>query len=291
MKPKVTIGVCARNSEKTIQQAIDSAAAQDYDHKLMEMIFVDDGSTDLTLKMMQASISKVDFHVQIFTGEWRGIAKGRNTVVENAKGDYIIWLDSDEVLVKDFVRKQVQLMDLNPQAAIATGRMGIQPDMSLMLQLDLLPYISEYLTKDWRDPSKLPGTGATTFRLSAIKGVGGFNSTLSGACEDIEVAYRMTQAGWSVVRGDSCFYETHENMITIKELWKRSVRRGIHSRELHCKSPLFFSFYTMNPVASFVAGIRYSFLSFLVTKKKISFLLTFYFPFKMTAWYYGFTKR
>jgi glycosyltransferase involved in cell wall biosynthesis len=257
----------------------------------MEMIFVDDGSKDLTLKIMQDSISMVDFHVEIFTGPWRGIAKGRNTVVENAKGDYVIWLDSDEVLERDFVRRQVQLMELNPQAGIVTGRMGVQPDMSLMLQLDLLPYIAEYSTKNWRDPSKLPGTGASTFRLAAIKGVGGFNETLSDACEDIEVAYRITQAGWSIVRGDSCFYETHENMITINELWSRSVRRGLHSRYLHYRSPLFFSFYTMNPIASLIAGIRYSILSYLITKKKISFLLGFYFTFKMTAWFYGFTKR
>src|SRR5208282_3513521 len=103
-------------------------------------------------------------------------------------------------------------------------------------------------------------------------------------CEDIEVAYRITQAGWTIVRGDSFFYETHENMITINELWSRSVRRGVHSRQLQNTNPLFFSFYTMNPIASLVAGIRYSILSYLVTKKKISFLLPFYFTFKMFAW-------
>ena len=81
---------------------------------------------------------------------------GRNTVIKNAKGDYIIWLDSDEALEKDFVRRQVHLMDLNPKAGIATARLGIQPNMSLMLKLDLIPYISSIPQKIGETPQNYP---------------------------------------------------------------------------------------------------------------------------------------
>ena len=48
LKPKVTIGVCARNCETTIGEAVESIIMQDYPHELIEVIFVDDGSTDGT---------------------------------------------------------------------------------------------------------------------------------------------------------------------------------------------------------------------------------------------------
>ena len=50
-KPIVTIGICVKNTEKTILDAINSILEQDYPTDLMEIIFVDDGSEDRTLSI------------------------------------------------------------------------------------------------------------------------------------------------------------------------------------------------------------------------------------------------
>ena len=286
----MTIGICAKNSEKTILHAINSVIQQDFDHKLMELVFVDDGSTDNTLQMVKEAVAEVDFSVTIISGPWRGIGKSRNTIVQNANGDYITWLDSDEILDKDFVRKQVNLMELNPKAAIGTALIRFFSDKNLVLNLDIIPSIVENKLRDWQSPSKLPGTGSTTYRVKAIKEVGGFDENLHGSCEDIEAAFRITRAGWLIVRGTPFFSESHENLATFSNLWKRNISRGKTSSLVYKKNTVFFSLYRMNTIASFVAGIRFAILGYLITKKKVAFLLPFFYAYKNTAWFVGFTR-
>jgi glycosyltransferase involved in cell wall biosynthesis len=290
MKPRVSVGICARNSEDSIASAIESIVEQDFVHELMEIIFVDDGSEDKTLNIMETYASKIDIPARIFSDKWRGLGKARNTVINNARGDYIVWLDSDEILEKNFVRKQVDLMDRNSKAGIITAKWGILGQENIILLLELIPHVVEYSRQDWQARSKLPGTGAATHRVAAVRQVGGFDESIEGAGEDIELASRIRRAGWLILRGNSTFYETHGQLFTWKDLWKRYVNQGVHCRCLHRKSNEFFSFYRMNPIASLVAAFTYAVLGYETTKLKVAFLLPSHFTFKMTAWFYGFSK-
>jgi glycosyltransferase involved in cell wall biosynthesis len=289
MKPKVTIGICARNSEKTIGRAIESVVQQDFDHQSMEIVFVDDGSEDNTLEIMKSYVSKIDVTTRIFSGEWRGLGKARNTVINNAQGDYVIWLDSDEIIEKDFVRRQVDLMARNPRAGIATGRLGILAEESVVLVLDLIPNILAHCKHEWKNPSKLPGTGGATYRVSAAKQVGGFDEDIKGTGEDIEMASRMVLAGWQIVQGNPFFYESHGKMATLKTLWIKYFNDGIHGRRLYEKTRI-LSLYRINPLASFVAGVSYAVDASILMRRKVVLLLPFHYAFKMTAWFYGFTR-
>lgn len=51
MKPKVTVGICVRNCENYIKDAINSILDQDFPHEFMELIFADDGSEDNTFSI------------------------------------------------------------------------------------------------------------------------------------------------------------------------------------------------------------------------------------------------
>ena len=201
----------------------------------MEIVFVDDGSEDATLEIMQSYSSKMDISSRIFSGKWRGLGKARNTVINNARGEYIIWLDSDEVLENSFVRKQVEFMDRNPKAGIITAQLGWKSQGNILLLLDLLPHVLEYSRQAWTAASKLPGTGAATYRLSAAKQVGGFDEKIEGAGEDIELAARIRKAGWLILRGNAVFYESHGQSFTWRNLWRRYVNQGVHCRRLHRK--------------------------------------------------------
>jgi glycosyltransferase involved in cell wall biosynthesis len=291
LKPKVTIGICGRNCQDTVRDALESVAEQDYPHELMEVVFVDDGSEDNTLKVVEEYLSRTDIVSRIFSGKWRGLGKARNAIVDNSLGDYIIWVDSDMILTKEFVRKQISFIERNPKAGIVTGRFGILPEENLVLTLDLLPSVVEYSRQDWNRLSKMPGTGGATYRVSAAKEVGGFDESIEGTGEDVEIAGRIKQAGWSILRADGLFFEMHGKMSSWKALWKRYVNHGIHNRRLYQKTNAHFTIFRMSPVASLFAGIRYAILSFEITGKKISFIIPVHFTFKMTAWFYGFTKK
>ena len=290
MQPKVTIGICAKNSQATLSYALDSIIRQDYPHDLMEIVFVDDGSEDRTLEIFKSYVSKKDISSKIFATEWRGLGCARNTIVRNATGAYIVWVDADEILEDDFVRKHVSLMESHPNAGVASARWGIRPNENLVLTLELIPGLVEYSTQDWTLPSKLPGTGGAIYRVKAARQAGGFDEGLARGCEDIDLASRIREAGWLILRGDATFYELNSQLSTWSVLWRRYVNRGIHSRHLYRKAKGFFSLYRMNPFASLISGVLYSIIGYRKTKLKVAFLVPVHFAFKMTAWFYGFSK-
>ena len=124
-KFKATIGVCVRNSEDHIGDAIESIVCQDFPHECIEVIFVDDGSTDGTLSVIEGYVSRMDMAVRVFHNGWRGLGVTRNVVVGNACGEYIVWVDGDMRLPRDFVRKQVEFMNQHPEVGIGKGEYGI----------------------------------------------------------------------------------------------------------------------------------------------------------------------
>ena len=83
MKPKVTIGICVKNCEATIKEAIDSVIDQDFPHELMEVIFADDDSTDETLSIIESYGPNMDMQAKVFHHEWKGLGVTRDIVVNN----------------------------------------------------------------------------------------------------------------------------------------------------------------------------------------------------------------
>jgi len=141
MKLKVTIGVCVRNSASTICEAIESIIDQDFPPELLEIVFVDDGSEDDTLAIIQAYVSRMDIAARVFHTEWRGLGPARNIVVNNTRGKYIIWVDGDMILPADHVRKQVEFMELNPKVGIAKAKYGRTAKDGTVAALENAPFM------------------------------------------------------------------------------------------------------------------------------------------------------
>lgn len=102
MKPLVSILIPAFNAEAWIGDTIRSALAQTWQRK--EIIIVDDGSTDQTLMLARQFASK---EVVVVTQENQGASAARNHAFSLSQGDYIQWLDSDDLLSPDKVAKQM----------------------------------------------------------------------------------------------------------------------------------------------------------------------------------------
>ena len=287
MKPRITIGVCVRNCEDYVKEAIDSIVDQDFPHERMELIFVDDGSTDNTLSIIKDSVLKMDMQVKVFHHEWKGLGAARNVVVDNAEGEYIVWVDGDMILPKNHVRKQVEFMEQNPKVGIAKAKYGMSPRENIVVVLENIPFIV-YDSKDGSLNSKLPGTGGSIYRVDAIKQVGGFDSRLKGVGEDQDAAFRVKVTGWLIERSSAVFYE--RRVQTWIDLWHKYFWYGYGDHDLYRKNRDIFSLYKMVPIAGFVAGALYTLDAYRLTRRKSVFLLPFHFAFKMTAWCFGFAK-
>lgn len=294
MKPIVSIGMCLRNCENTLEDVIDSLIKQDLPHELMEMIFVDDGSEDKTLQIITNCVSRMDIDAKVFHTKWRGLGPARNLVVNNASGDYIIWVDGDQILPEDYVRKQVEFMEQNSKVGITAGILGILPG-NIFLNLELVPAIIDHICYEkprsfvWKT-EKLPGTGGSIFRVKALKQVNGFDDHLIGVGEDQDVARRIKDAGWLIRLNNTVFYERHGGMSTLRDLWNRYFWYGYGNQSLYRKNRRLFSLPRMSPPAGFITGFYYSLIAYKLVHQKMVFLLPLHFAFKMTAWSLGFVK-
>jgi glycosyltransferase involved in cell wall biosynthesis len=150
MKPLVSILIPAYNAEKWLGAAIASALAQTWPRK--EIIVVDDGSTDGTLAAARQLESN---EVRVVTQPNQGAAAARNKAFSLSRGDYIQWLDADDLLSPDKVAHQMQAVGQardgwtlfsSPWASFryrpAKGKFIPTP-----LWADLAP--TEWLTRKW----------------------------------------------------------------------------------------------------------------------------------------------
>lgn len=291
MKPKVTIGVCVKNCVGSIKDAIDSILGQDFPHELMEVIFVDDGSEDNTLSVIKDCVSRMDIQVKIHHQEWRGLGPARNVVVDNARGDYIVWVDGDMVLSRDFVRKHVEFMERNPAVGAAGGKYELQHEESLAATLEGISWTAVHSKHGGKPTSKLPGTAGSIYRVEAIRQVGGFDNRITGAGEDVDAVYRMREAGWLFyLATEAVFYASKGSKETWKGLWDQYFWHGYGLHYVLHKYRSIEKLYEMIPPAAFLSGLLRSFSAYKLMHRKVVFLLPLQYVFKMTAWCLGFAK-
>ena len=288
LKPKVTIGMCVKNAGKTVRDTISSVLCQDFPHELTEIIVVDGQSEDGTLEIIEEIISKGDMR-SIILGENKGLGVARQMVVDNAEGDYIVWIDGDMILSKDYVREQVEFMEQHPKVGIATGCHGILPEVNLVAALEDIAYIAVDSKFKGDNSSRLPNTAGAIFRVEAVRQVNGFDSRISGVGEDIEIAYRIKNARWLIYRGtEAVFYEKRKG--SWKELWDHYVWYGHGAYRIICKNRKIINLYEMTPIAGFLVGVWYSLIAYKLMHQKKVFLLPFHYAFKRLAWCCGFIK-
>lgn len=106
MTDLVSILIPAYNAERWIGDCIESAVRQTYQRR--EIIVVDDGSEDRTFEIA----ARYHPGVQVERQEHRGACAARNNALSHSRGDYIQWLDADDLLAHDKIEKQ--MLDAEP---------------------------------------------------------------------------------------------------------------------------------------------------------------------------------
>jgi glycosyltransferase involved in cell wall biosynthesis len=102
LKPLVSILIPAYNAERWIAYTVESAIAQSWARK--EIIVVDDGSRDQTAAVARRFASK---EVKVVSRPNQGAAAARNHALQLSNGDYIQWLDADDLLAPDKIERQL----------------------------------------------------------------------------------------------------------------------------------------------------------------------------------------
>jgi glycosyltransferase involved in cell wall biosynthesis len=150
MEPLVSILMPAYNSARWVAQAIESAVSQAWPRK--EIIVVDDGSADDTLRIAKRYCSET---VKVVSQENQGAAAARNRALALSQGDYIQWLDADDILAAGKIGKQMEIAEQFPSKhTLISGawgsfyyRIGGAIFTPTRLWCDLSPV--EWLVKAW----------------------------------------------------------------------------------------------------------------------------------------------
>jgi len=145
MKPLVSILVPAYNAEEWIADTLESAIAQTWAHK--EIIVVDDGSKDRTLAIAQRYASR---GVTVVCQPNAGAAAARNKAFSVSHGDFIQWLDADDLLAPDKIAKQMEVAERhNSRRTLLSSAWGLfmyRPSRTEFVPTDLWADLSPV---DW----------------------------------------------------------------------------------------------------------------------------------------------
>jgi len=125
MKPKSLVSIITifLNGEPFIKEAIKSAISQTYDN--WELLLVDDGSTDRSIEIAQHYAEKYPEKIRYLEHEGhqnRGMSASRNLGINNSKGEYISFLDCDDLWAPKKLEEQVAILETYPKIALVGGR-------------------------------------------------------------------------------------------------------------------------------------------------------------------------
>jgi glycosyltransferase involved in cell wall biosynthesis len=183
--PLISVIIPAYNAQKTIQKTIESVLNQTFPD--FELLVIDDGSQDATLEVVER-IS--DQRLKVFSYFNAGVSAARNRGLAKATGEFISFLDADDLWTPDKLEAQLDALRANPQAAVAYSW------TDYIDECDRFLYPGSHVTANGDVYTKLllsdfleNGSNAL-IRREALIDVGGFDESLCGP-EDWDLFLRL----------------------------------------------------------------------------------------------------
>ena len=125
IQPLVSVIMPAYNSEKYIGKSIESVLAQDYEK--FELIIVDDGSKDGTKSIVE-QYAKNDIRIKLLEQANQGVSAARNKGLDTATGEYVAFLDSDDLWDADNLSVMVQAAECTKSGLVCASMDIINAD-------------------------------------------------------------------------------------------------------------------------------------------------------------------
>jgi len=189
-KIEVSVIIPTHNRAPFLREAIQSVLDQDYfseetGQDVFELLIIDDGSIDMTRETVAAFGDKVHYHWQ----EHQGVSTARNLGLSLARGDYIAFLDSDDLWKREKLRTQMSFMQAYLQAKVCCTE-----EVWLRGGQRHNPKKRHAKHSGWIFDKVLPlcllSLSSALFRKEVFEDIGNFDEDLP-ACEDYDFAIRL----------------------------------------------------------------------------------------------------
>ena len=242
--PSVSIIVPAYNEGRVIESCLRSAMEIDYPH--LEVIVVDDGSTDDTLQIAQGLVHHYGAdRLRVLTQQNSGKATALNHGIAHTRGELVLCMDADSRLEPDSVRLAVPHF-VDPRVGAVAGNVRVANRLNVLTRLQALEYIEGLNLV--RAAQALVGRVAVVpgpvgfFRKSVLEEVGGYATDTYA--EDCELTIRILLGGWRIQyeANSIAWTEAPENPRSLfqqRYRWGRGILQALnkHKRRLLKPSP------------------------------------------------------
>ncbi|MBO3803878.1 MAG: glycosyltransferase family 2 protein [Candidatus Brockarchaeota archaeon] len=189
----MTLAMVLKNSAETLPRALNGIEGLDYDKKLMKLIFVDGGSTDGSLGILN------DFRrrnaanyedVTIMTGNY-DVTEGRNLCISNSEGEMVLFVDSDVVVPRNLLSEVEKVFSSDPRIAFVN-----------------VPCVVEEERRGWVDRfygsmGEPQGMSCAAIRTSALKEVGPYFVGFARGENPNELIHRLRKRGYKAAVAES----------------------------------------------------------------------------------------
>lgn len=188
----ISVIIPTYNRASYLAEAVQSVLAQTYfrnssQHDEFEVLIVDDGSTDQTSRLLASWPKQVKYYFQ----EHAGVSQARNRGLELARGNFIAFLDSDDLWLQDKIGVQMSFLKAFPKAKVCyTEENWIKKGMWANPKKKHQKYSGWIFDKVL--PLCLISLSSALFRREVFVQVGKFDESLP-ACEDYDFGLRLAQ--------------------------------------------------------------------------------------------------
>jgi cellulose synthase/poly-beta-1,6-N-acetylglucosamine synthase-like glycosyltransferase len=217
--PGVSVLIPAHNEENNIKMTLKSVLGLDYPKNLLEVIVIDDASTDNT----KDAVEGVKNVTLLVNKKNMGKARSLNRAIKIAKGEIIACIDADSTVDSKILKKMVGHFD-DPEVACVTPALKVLKPKNFLEKIQAAEYLLNiFLRKslDVIDSIHVTPGVFSVYRKSVLEEVGGFDE--DNLTEDMEIALRIHDAGYKITNSlDAISYTICPS--SIRSLFKQRLR-------------------------------------------------------------------
>lgn len=185
---KISVVIPAYGVEKYIETTVQSVLSQTY--KNWELLIIDDGSPDRTVEVCKKF---TDSRIKIISQTNRGLAGARNTGIRHAQGDYVAFLDGDDVWLPEKLEKHLEHLENSPDVGVSFSPSGFIDEEGKQRGTYLKPKLKDITPQSLLKDNSIGNGSAAVVRQEVLKAIK-FQDNLYGVVEDFYFDDHLRQA-------------------------------------------------------------------------------------------------
>lgn len=222
----ISIVIPSFNQQEYLCDAIDSALAQKNPYLNVEIIVVDDGSTDNSLEIAR----KYEPKIKVVSQVNKGLSSARNTGIMNARGQYVLFLDADDILMDGAVKKIQETIKTTNADVIAPSfkEFGMSNAKVILMPNPTI--------EDFKVGNRIGY--CTAVKKEVLLEVGGFSPRMTWGAEDYHLWFDLLKRGKKIVTIPDVLwlYRTKQN-----SMWTETAKhRGEYMEQIVKDHPSIF---------------------------------------------------